>query len=318
MFWLFIILLLLTLALWFVRVGASAKYKADVARGARDPISPVGFTVAASVATALAVLALIFSVFFSVGTKEVGIPTSFGAVSTSHYGAGPHLKLPWVKIHTMDGAIQTVNDLKSNCLSVRIANNQTGCAEVSLQWRINPNQVDYLYKNYRSFDHVRDQLVERKLFNAVNESLADYNPLAHISAKGNANPLPYYQTLVYRTMQQKVKDINGQKLVEILNVQLPLVHFDGETQSRINQLQQQVAQTAIAKQRKKTNAAESEANAALSKNNTLTPLVLESRCLDEVDAMIKADQPVPAGLNCGLGGSSLAGIIANTPTPAAK
>lgn len=271
-----------------------------------DRVWPVGLIV-------LAVLLLGLSGCRHVGTKEIGIPVTFGAVGTTHYGAGLHYTAPWTSIKQMDGAIQTQNDLGSNCLNVRIANNQTGCAEVSLQWRINPTQVDYLYKNYRSFDHVRDQLVERKLFNALNEALSTYNPLAHISAKGQANPLPAYQALIYNLMKKKVKDINGQPLIEVLNAQLPIVHFDPETQSRVNQLQQQVAQTAIAKQREKTNAAENVANAALAKHNTLSPLVLESRCLDLVESMVKTKQTVPPGLNCGLGGSSsLTGIIAST------
>lgn len=248
-----------------------------------------------------------------VGTKEIGIPVTFGAVGSTHYGAGLHYTAPWTSMKEMDGAIQTQTNTDKNCLAVRIANNQKGCAEVSLQWRINPSQVDYLYKNYRSFDHVRDQLVERKLFNAVNESLATYNPLSHISAKGQANPLPRYQTLIYSLMKKKVRDINGKPLIEVLNVQLPIVNFDDETQSRVNQLQQQVAQTAIAKQREQTNAAESKANAALVKNNTLTSLVLESRCLDSLEAMVKTKQAVPPGLNCGLGGTSgVAGIIASS------
>jgi regulator of protease activity HflC (stomatin/prohibitin superfamily) len=257
----------------------------------------------------VAVLMIVFSCVRKVGTKEVGIPVTFGKVGTTHYGAGLHLTAPWTSIKEMDGAIQTQNDLGKDCLSVRIANNQRGCAQVSLQWRINPAQVDYLYKNYRSFDHVRDQLVERKLFNAVNETLAGYNPLAHITALGAANPLPTFQGVVFKSMQAKVKDINGRPLIEILNVQLPLVDFDEETQSRVNQLQQQVALTAIANQREKTNAAESKANAALTRNNTLTPLVLESRCLDQLEAMVKARMAVPAGFTCGLG-SGVAGIIA--------
>lgn len=267
-----------------------------------DRVWPVGVIV-------VAIIAIVLSGVRKVGTKEIGIPVTFGHVGNTHYGAGLHYTAPWTHIKEMDGAIQTQNDLGKDCLSVRIANNQRGCAQVSLQWRINPAQVDYLYKNYRSFDHVRDQLVERKLFNAVNEVLATYNPLAHITALGAANPLPKFQGDVFKSMKAKVKDINGRPLIEILNVQLPIVDFDDETQSRVNQLQQQVALTSIAAQREKTNAAESKANAALNKNNTLTPLVLTSKCLDQLEAMVKARMTIPAGFNCGLG-SNLTGIIA--------
>lgn len=255
-----------------------------------------------------AILLLFLSCIRTVGTKEIGVPTTFGKVGTKHYSAGPHLVWPWVKLHEMDGAIQTDDHLNKACFQVRISNQQTGCAEVSMQWRINPKWVDYDYQNYRSFSHLTTQLVDRKLFSAVNTALAGYNPLNTVATTTKKNPLPGFQNTIYRLMKQKVRDINGEKLIEILNVQLPIVHFDPETQSRINQLQQQVALTKIAGQTKDTNKAKAAANTALA-TKSLTPAVLTSRCLDSLDAMIKARQAVPAGFSCGLG-AGIAGIIA--------
>lgn len=272
------------------------------------------------IATGLAVFGLFFVLISgcqTVGTKEIGVPTTFGKVGSTHYGAGPHWWVsPWTTIHEMDGAIQTDdhisdNDTGGTCFSVRLANLQTGCADVSLQWRINPTQVDYLYQNYRSFDHVKTQLVDRKLFAAVNEALASYNPLNGVDSKTRKNQLIKYQSVVYRLMKQKVRDINGTSLIEIKNVQLPIVHFDSATQQRVNQLQQQVAQTLIAQQEKKTNEAKSLANAALEKGNTLTELVLVSRCYDTLGEIVKAGDQVPAGFSCWPGGS-LAGVIAGS------
>lgn len=253
-------------------------------------------------------LMLFFSCFRTVGTKEIGIPLTFGKVGTTHYGPGVHLTAPWTLIREMDGAIQTDDHLDKACFNVRIANQQTGCAEVSLQWRINPAYVDYDYKNYRSFDHLKTQLVDRKLFSAVNDTLASYNPLNTIAATTKKNPLPSYQNAIFRLMRQKVKDVNGRPLIEILNVQLPIVHFDAETQSRVNQLQQQVALTKIATQEKETNKAKAAANAALA-TKSLSEVVLVSRCLDDLESMVKSSQPVPAGFSCWPGGSGI-GIIA--------
>jgi len=314
-----IILLLIALGLWLGRrfwpphrgeQETRNTYAMQSARRWR-----LWFAASAAVLAVLALIPLFFSTFRRVNTKEIGVPVTFGKVGTTHYGAGPHWPVsPWTKVVEIDGAIQTLDHLDKRCLQVRIANNQTGCAEVSIQWRVNPSQVDYLYKNYRSFSHIEKQLVDRKLFNATNEALAAYNPLASIaSGKGARNPLPGYATKIYNGMKSKVTDINGKPLIEVLNVQLPIVHFDDKTQNRINQLQQQVAQTQIAVQREKTNAAESKANAALARQKGgLSELVLVSRCIDWLDAEQKAGVAVPAGFSCWPGGSSFGGVVATT------
>jgi regulator of protease activity HflC (stomatin/prohibitin superfamily) len=249
-------------------------------------------------------LVLVFvSCIRTVGTKEIGVPTSFGKVGTSHYGSGFHLTAPWTSIHEMDGAIQTDDHLDKSCFQVRIANQQTGCAEVSLQWRINPNYVDYDYKNYRSFSHLEKQLVDRKLFSAVNDALASYNPLNSVGAKTNANPLPRFQTDIFELMKQKVKTIDGKPLITVLNVQLPIVHFDEQTQNRINQLQQQVAQTRIADQEFLTNQAQSKANDALRKSVQNDPNVLVARCFTILNEIVKQNGSIPPGFSCWPGGS---------------
>jgi regulator of protease activity HflC (stomatin/prohibitin superfamily) len=257
---------------------------------------------------AVAVLAIVFSCVRFVGTKEIGVPTTFGKVGTTHYGAGPHIVAPWVSLHQMDAAIQTDDHLGKNQFAVRIANQQTGYAEVSLQWSINPAYVDFLYQNYRSFDHVKQQLVDRKLFASVNEALGDYNPLADVGTSTQKSRLVSLQGEIFRLMQAKVKTIDGDALIRVRNVQLPIIHFDKETQSRINQLQQQVALTRIATQEKLTNENRAKANTALA-TKSLSTQVLVSRCLDTFEQMVKTKQPVPAGLSCWPGGG-VAGVIA--------
>lgn len=265
----------------------------------------------------VAVVFVFISCIRTVGTKEIGVPTTFGKVGTSHLTAGFHLTSPWEKIHEMDGAIQTADHLDKTCFNVRIANQQTGCAEVSMQWRINPKYVDYDYQNYRSFDHLKTQLVDRKLFSAVNDALASYNPLDSITAGTHKNPLPDFQSKIFKLMKLKVQDVNGRPLITILNVQLPIVHFDSKTQDRINQLQQQVALTRIAGQQLETNRAQSKANAALAKSVNTSPNILVSRCLDILDAMVKNSQSVPAGFSC-WPGNGVAAVIAGGTTAGSK
>src|ERR1700761_5360038 len=132
-------------------------------------------------ALGLTVIFLLASSIQIVSTKNVGIETSFGKTS-GHLSNGIHLTAPWVTVTEMDAAIQTDSYTGSSCLDVRIANQQTACVNISIRWRIQPDQADYLFQNYRTFDNVRDSLVTRELTAAVNNQLTNYNPLNSISA----------------------------------------------------------------------------------------------------------------------------------------
>lgn len=282
----------------------------------KDPALP---WVSAGLAAA-AVVAVAFSVAFSVGTKEEGILTSFGATS-GHVGSGLHLKAPWEAVHTMDAAIQTdtyASEKASTkgasesgpCVTTRIANQQVACVDISLRWRIKPNSSDELYRDYRSFDHVRNSLVTRELKAAVNEQFASYNPLNAVTAGtpasgGGSNPTN--QQLGTRIRQQMAAEIGNR--IDVLSAVVSFVGFDAETQARLNQLQQQLALTRVAEQRLKTNEAEARANAALAKSVDTSPNVLVARCLDDLDTMVKQKQAIPPGFTCWPGGG-VAGVIA--------
>lgn len=280
-----------------------------------------------------------FSSFVQVSTKNVGVETSFGAIS-GELDNGAHFIPPWYRVTEMDAAIQTDSYTqapgdKNNCLSVRIANQQTGCLDISIRWRIcsantvqhytgtdgkqhkvvcDAKAADELFQNYRTFDHVRDSLVTRGLKAAANNAFANYNPLDSItlntSANGAKNPL--LSTLANRITSTMRREIGNQ--IEVLNTIIPIVHYDTPTQQKINQLQQQVAQTRIAEQAKITNRKQAEANKELAASVNTSPNVLVAQCLDTLEEMVKNSQPVPAGFSC-WPGNGVAAVIAG-PTGA--
>jgi hypothetical protein len=68
--------------------------------------------------------------------------------------------------------------------------------------------------------------------------------------------------------------------IEIINVIVPLVNYDGATQDRINALNVEKANTRVAEHRAKTAAAEARANEILAASVSNDPNVLVSKCLD--------------------------------------
>lgn len=259
-------------------------------------------------AAVLALVMLLLSMFIMVGTRDIGIVTSFGR-PVDHLDNGLHFKWPWEEVSTLDGAIQTdsyVSDGKDvnangSCTDIRIGNESTACVDNSIRWRIKPDAADTLFQDYHTMDNIRDSLVTRELKAALNSVLANYNPLDEIenNSSGATPQLSAFSKQVTSNLQSQI----GSQ-VDVINVIIPLIRFDSSTQTKINLYQAEVANTRIAQQREQTAAAQARANDALTKSVSNNPNVLVAQCLNSLDEMVKQKQAVPAGFSCWPGGSS--------------
>ena len=270
------------------------------------------FKVGWIVSCLLAFLCFFFSSFTMVGTQDVGVVTAFGA-PTGDVSDGLHFIPPWEKSTAMNAAIQTNNHTGKNCMNVRIANQQTACVDVTIRWRIRHGQADNLFKNYHSFTNVTDSLVTRELAAAVNNQLTTFNPLNSITLgtpSQGATPNPTLTQVANDVTEQMRTEIGSQ--IQILKTIIPIITFDPETQSRINQLQQQIALTRIAEQEVVTNQAQAQANDTLAKSVDTNTNVLVAQCLNIMSQMVKNGQTVPVGFSCWPGGSGVSGVIVNT------
>ncbi len=297
-----IILIILAVIAGLVMLG-SKKSSSDSRDHYRDDVDTHRIAgVSASVLTVLAVIALVVSSLTVVSTKNVGIVTSFGS-PVNHLSNGLHFKAPWQKVTELDAAIQTDNHTRDNnksCIPVRIAHQAVACVDASIRWRINENAADELFRDYKDFDRIRDSLVTRELNAALNTTLESYDPLS-VDNQGNSNTpnLNDQSTKVTSLMQGKIGN-----QVTILSVFIPVLHFDDETQGRINALQAQIAQTRIAAQAEQTATKQAAANRALSSSVSNDPNVLVNKCFDLLNEMVSKNQQIPTGFSCWPGGSS--------------
>lgn len=237
----------------------------------------------------------LISSYTAIGTQDIGVVTSFGK-PVDALSNGVHFIAPWQKVTTLDGAIQTdshTNDGR-DCVKVRIAHQATACVDVSIRWQIKLTAADALFRSYRQFDHIRDSLVTRDLNSAMNDQFESYDVLA-INTEGAATapPASAIAAKVLTEMQQKIGD-----QIDVLSVIIPVMHFDESTQSRINALQAQIAQTRIAQQAEQTAKAQAGANRALAASVSHDPNVLVSRCYDLLAEAINKGYQLPAGFSC--------------------
>ena len=226
----------------------------------------------AAVAGILGLLALLFSTATIVPTRDIGIVTTFGRPQ-GELSNGLHWTAPWQNVTNMDGAIQLEKFDHDNTLTVRLGNNSTANADVTIQWRLDPAAAPSLFLDYRSFDGIKDNLVNKELAVALNTEFARFDPLAPGASDGA--PLVAISQRVQADVQRAVGD-----RVEIQKVFVPLVSYDKNTQDRINALNIEKANTRVAEQREKTAEADAAANEKLRQSVSNDPNVLVSKCLD--------------------------------------
>ncbi|WP_029926337.1 SPFH domain-containing protein [Nocardia otitidiscaviarum] len=269
---------------------AARRLPTDNASDAED--RAVAFAVGV-IAAALAAILFGLSCVTIVSTRNVGIVTSFGKpVGTKSNGL--NVKWPWQKVPELNGTIRTDNQVggwrEGTCdgaTAVRLANNSTACVDNTIRWRIVPAAGDDLFRDYQNDDNIRDSLVTRELNATLNAVFADYNPL---DPKAVGGPdLSQLSEEVTRVLREKIRD-----QIEVQNVIISIVHFDGQTQDKINAYQAQIANTRIAEESQRTAAAQAEANRILASSVSNDPNVLVARCLD----LLASGKPLPTGFQC--------------------
>lgn len=259
---------------------------------------------------ALAGLLIFLSSFWIVGTQNIGIVTSFGK-PVGHVSNGPQWTWPWENVTEMDYAVQYTDLEGSQCLTVRIAEQQTACLNVKFRWRIQQAAADDLFRNYKhSTAGVENGLLIPELQNVANTVFDSYDPVGLLNSpvpEGQAgNPtVPQLGTQIGQALG---KQIGGQ--VQVISLFTPNVIYDSLVQNRLNTVLTQKAQTLVAQQAGQTATAQAAANRAISASVSHDPAVLTSRCLDLMGEIIKAGHTPPIGM-CNLNGSGTP-VIANS------
>lgn len=254
----------------------------------------------------IGVMFLVFGGIRSVPVKSVGVLTSFGHVE-GDLTPGFHWEVPWTSANILPETIQTTTFNGKNCLDVRIGGQQTACLDATIQWQVRDSAAPQLFNNYDTsgtnvLDTITTAVVIREFESVVNQTLGDYNPIEDVSQNGTAGNSQFstFGPKVQHTMRQ---DIGSQ--INVIRVIMPILHYDSSTQSRLNTIQAQYAEAAIATEQIAVNDAQAKANAAIANNVSAGVLIQE--CLQLVQSAAKTNYALPAGFSCfGAGSISLA------------
>lgn len=254
------------------------------------------YRMAAQLTLVAGVLLLGLSSLTMVGTKTVGVVTSFGKPSGTPMTSGLHVKAPWAKVHKFDAAVQVDKYSGDDCVGVRMAGQTTACVSAVVTWRIVPSQANSLYQDYKDFDRVQQTLVANNTTATLSKVFASYNPLQQVSDGHAISATPDvsgYAQSVKTVLQSAVGSS-----IEVVSVTTPYIKYDSTTQDRVNDLQAEVANTRVAEQKKLTAQAEAAANRTLSASVSHDPNVLVSKCLDLLSSVAQAGGSLPNGFTC--------------------
>jgi regulator of protease activity HflC (stomatin/prohibitin superfamily) len=263
----------------------------------------------------LAAILIGVSMVTVVGTKNTGVKTVFNKPTGETIGAGLEIKAPWVAVTDIDSTIHPEEYTGDDAIKVKIADGGDADVWLSYRWRINPENADQVFQDYRNSeldidDAVRKAIVSTNIKASINEVLGGYDPLSGVAKLGpNATPeelsnveinvVPDYPQLnkdIQANVAGKIKE-NGD-LVEIQSVTVSRIVLPEGTQKRINAYNQAVQDTKIAIQQIATKSAQADANDELAKS-LQDPNVLVSQCFD---ALVAGDFTPPAGFSCWPGG----------------
>lgn len=206
--------------------------------------------------------------------RTVGVKVALGK-PTGVVGNGFHAKAPWEKVEKLDGSVQNDVYAGDSSISVRLGNNSRATVDASIQWQLKTDEAMQVFLDYKTFEGIQSNLVDRNFRTALNEAFAGYDPLNYSSPEEGGKALSELSAKVQKNMEAKVG-----KQIEVRSVSLPLIAFDEATQKRIDDLQSESAKTRVANQKKETSKAEAEANETLEKS--VTDKTLTSKCLDIV------------------------------------
>lgn len=228
----------------------------------------------------------------TVGARAVGIETAFGRYERT-LSNGFHFKAPWASVEEFSTQIQPLD--REN-LPVGYEGGGNGDVDVTVRWTIDPEAAENLWKKYRTFDNVRDQLVSSTVNDSLRAVLGQYTPN---EAKAGENLRPITQAVVNDLTTNLADD--G---IEIDSVSIKNIALDDATQRSISKTVTAAQDVERAKQEQERAKIDAETARIREQSGSLSRQSLVRYCLEVTNSWdVSKNGPLPATWNC-LGNST--------------
>ena len=235
-------------------------------------------------------LTTLFCSLTSVASNSVGIQTQFGKYSGT-LDSGLQLAAPWASTEQFSKRVQYLDLDKEHAVSVTFKGGGGGTVKATPRWRIDPAKAGALWRKFRSFEHVRDQLVSSSAKDSIRVIASQYTPN---EARSGEN---------LRKIDAEIKADLGQALAEdgiiIDSISVKGIPLDARSQASLDKIVAANNDVERAKAEQLRAKIDAETAEIRQRGGSLTGPALQRYCLEVVNNWdVGKNGPLPAGFSC--------------------
>lgn len=260
-----------------------------------------------ALAVFMAFLLVVTTIGFSattVSARSVGIQTSFGKyVDTLDNGF--HWTTPWSGVEEFSTLAQplTVKDQAVSFAGTRVkdangvetvsGSGGSGDFDGQILWAIDPSGkgAEKLWEKYRSYENVRDNLVDKAFREAGRVQIGKFNP---VEAKDGSNLRPINEAVL-----ADLKETLAPRGIVVDTVTITDIALGESAQNSLNRIVEANANTERAKSEKERASIDAETQGIRDASGLNTPTAIQRYCLEVTNSWDTAKNgPLPAGWSC--------------------
>jgi regulator of protease activity HflC (stomatin/prohibitin superfamily) len=263
--------------------------------GGQEPTLVTGTATLGVVVIGVALVIALFSTMTTtVSSRAVGIGTAFGKY-TRTLDNGLQFKAPWESVEEFSTQVQYLDldstDGSDNKVNVAYKGGGDGSISLTVRWGINKENAQDLWKKYRTFEQVTNQLVLSSAKDSVNAVVGRYSPNdARDGAKRKEIAIA-----IRSDLDVDLKD-DG---IYVDSVSVKSVDLSEKTQASIEAIVQANANIERARSEKVRAEIDADTAALRESKGALTGPALQRYCLEVTNNWdAKKNGPLPATWNC--------------------
>jgi len=256
--------------------------------------------IAAGTVAVFVLVTVLFSAT-TVAPRAIGIQTQFGKYHSTMQ-PGLQWTAPWASVEEFSTQVQylALNGDNKSSVDVNYQGGGKGNVDAVVRWRIDGANAEALWRKYRTFENVRDQLVQSAAKDSIRVVVGKYLPN---DARAGEN----LRKIAGDTQSDLQSSLKGDG-VTIDSVSVTGIFLDGQTQQSIERVIAANNEIEKAKADQKRAQIENETAKLRQQSGALSKPALERYCYDVTNNWdVNKNGPLPATWNCS--GASTGGVI---------
>lgn len=226
----------------------------------------------------------------TVGARSVGIQTSFGKYRDT-LSNGLQLTAPWSSVEEFSTQVQYLDLDGAEAVAVTFKGGGGGNVNATPRWRIDAAKAENLWMKYKTFENVRDKLVNSTAKDSVRVVLSQYTPN---EARAGEN---------LRKIAEQVQTDLGESLADdgviIDSISVKGISLDQRSQESLDKIVTANNDIERAKAERERAKIDGETAQIRKAEGSLTPEALARYCLEVVNNWnVNRNGALPAGFTC--------------------